>query len=67
MHTVKFTVKLTVQMSDRLLEDCYLVDAEPATDMMDTKFMQKVIENCFRNNTRHINSLMLESVEPCHE
>ena len=66
-HTVNFTVKLSVDMSDRMVEDCYLVDAEPHTDMMDTMFMLKVARHCFRNNSRRINGLTLHSVEPCHE
>ena len=66
-HTVNFTVKLSVDMSDRMLEDCYLVDTEPHTDMMDTKFMLKVVESCFRNNPRIINGLMRETGEPCHD
>lgn len=66
-HTVNFTVKLSVDMSDRMLEDCYLVDAEPHTDMMKTKFMQKVVDSCFRNNPRIINGLTLHYVEPYHD
>ncbi len=66
-HKVNFTVNLSVNMSDRMLEDCHLVDTEPHTDMMDTMFMQKVVESCFRNNARTINGLTLQSVEPCHE
>ena len=66
-HTVNFTVKLSVDMSQRMVEECHLMDEEPNTDMMDTMFMLKVARHCFRNNMRRINGLTLETVEPCHE